>query len=111
MENTIQSKVDLCISELIIPIEKSSQMKEKTVEKKLYSGYIIANIKKTNSLANAVLKSKCVNTLMGIPLKKSDICKIKQNLKKNAKTGNSRFSFCIGENVNIVNGPFETFNG
>jgi len=114
MENAVKAGVDKHIREIVIPVEKISKVirgKEVNVEKNLYPGYVIANIKKSDLLSNVIKRSQNVVSLMSRAISQRELEVIKHNAEQGKIVKESKDVFEVGENIEIIDGPFESFSG
>lgn len=105
------------IFNVIVPKEKKVKIKNgkrKTVEEKIYPGYVLVEMNVTDESWYVVRNTPRVTGFLGagttpIPVSKSDM----DDLKKRMEVGEPEFTvdFEIGANVKIVDGPFKGFEG
>ena len=114
LENAFKNGVEKYFKELVVPIEKTSRTKvgkSIKLEKKIYPGYIMVNINKTILVINVIRESKYVSCLMHSSVADSEFKRVKQSVEEGKFVSSLEDAFKVGENVKIVDGPFETFNG
>lgn len=121
IENEIEKNEELSknISNVLLPVEKVYKVrrgKKYAIDRNFYPGYIIieANlngktISDIESIPNVMNFLKTGNKI--IPLKNSEIDRILNKVDKEKDMTKYDIPFIIGENVQISDGPFKSFNG
>ncbi|MEK7080600.1 MAG: transcription termination/antitermination protein NusG [Patescibacteria group bacterium] len=105
------------IFNVIVPKEKKIKIKNgkrKTVEEKIYPGYVLVQMLVTDASWYVVRNTPRVTGFLGagtipIPVSKKDI----DDLMKRMEVGEPEFTidFEVGASVKIVDGPFKGFEG
>ncbi|MBU0576599.1 transcription termination/antitermination protein NusG [Patescibacteria group bacterium] len=105
------------IFNVIVPKEKKIKIKNgkrKTVEEKIYPGYVLVEMIVTDSSWYVVRNTPRVTGFLGagttpIPVSKADM----DDLKKRMEVAEPEFTidFEIGANVKVTDGPFKGFEG
>ncbi len=105
------------IFNVIVPKEKKIKIKNgkrKTVEEKIYPGYVLVQMLVTDASWYVVRNTPRVTGFLGagttpIPVSKKDI----DDLMKKMEVGEPEFTidFEVGASVKIVDGPFKGFEG
>jgi len=105
------------IFDVIVPKEKKIKIKNgkrKTVEEKIYPGYVLVQMVVTDESWYVVRNTPRVTGFLGagttpIPVSVSDMA----DLMKRMEMGEPEFTidFEIGANVKVVDGPFKGFEG
>lgn len=120
-ENILQriKGVDMAdkIFDVIVPKEKMIEIKNgkrKVVEKKIFQGYVIIQMKLTEDTWYVVRNTPGVTGFVGTtttpsPVSEAEIKKIFKRMGK--KDASFDITYEIGEVVNIVDGPFKGFDG
>lgn len=120
-ENILQriKGVDMAdkIFDVIVPKEKMIEIKNgkrKVVEKKIFQGYVLIQMKLTEDTWYVVRNTPGVTGFVGTtttpsPVSETEIKKIFKRMGK--KDASFDITYEIGEVVNIVDGPFKGFDG
>ena len=105
------------IFNVIVPKEKKIKIKSgkrKTVEEKIYPGYVLVEMMVTDESWYVVRNTPRVTGFLGagttpIPVSKADM----DDLKKRMEVAEPEFTidFEVGANVKIIDGPFKGFEG
>jgi len=105
------------IFDVIVPKEKKIKIKNgkrKTVEEKIYPGYVLVQMVVTDESWYVVRNTPRVTGFLGagttpIPVSKADM----DDLAKRMETGEPEFTidFEIGAEVKVIDGPFKGFEG
>ena len=105
------------IFNVIVPKEKKIKIKNgkrKTVEEKIYPGYVLVEMMVTDESWYVVRNTPRVTGFLGagttpIPVSKADM----DDLKKRMEVAEPEFTidFEVGANVKIIDGPFKGFEG
>jgi len=105
------------IFDVIVPKEKMIEIKNgkrKVVEKKIFQGYVLIQMKLTEDTWYVVRNTPGVTGFVGTTTTPSPVSEveIKKILKRMGKKDASfDITYEIGEVVNIVDGPFKGFDG
>jgi transcriptional antiterminator NusG len=102
---------------VMVPKEKQIEIKNgkrKVVEKKIFQGYVLVEMKMTEDAWYIVRNTPGVTGFVGsgtepTPMSSSEISKIKKRMGVSDPKHN--IDFTMGEVVNIVDGPFKGFDG
>jgi transcriptional antiterminator NusG len=105
------------IFDVIVPVEEEVQVKDgkkKVAKKRVYPGYVIVQMKLTDDSWYVVRNTPGVTGFVGsgnkpIPLHESEVKAILRQM--GVEEAKPKVDFEIGENVRIINGPFENFIG
>lgn len=105
------------IFDVIIPKEKQIEIKNgkrKIVEKKIFQGYALVEMKLTDETWYIIRNTPGVTGFVGsgtepTPVSDSEIAKIKKRMGVEEPKHN--IDFAIGEVISIVDGPFKGFDG
>lgn len=108
--------VDL-IFDVVVPTEEEIEIKEgkrKTVEKRVFPGYILVQMVLTEESWYVVRNTPGVTGFVGMgndptPLREEEVAKILNRMEEGAPK--VKFDFRIGERVRIRSGPFADFPG
>ena len=118
IEQRVQS-VDMAdkIFAVIVPKEKMIEIKNgkrKVVEKKIFQGYVLVDMKMTEDAWYIVRNTPGVTGFVGTgidptPVSEDEIKKIKKRM--GVEEPKHHIDFSMGEVVNITDGPFKGFDG
>lgn len=105
------------IFDVMVPKEKQIEIKNgkrKVVEKKIFQGYVLVEMKLTDETWYIVRNTPGVTGFVGsgtepTPVSEAEIAKIKKRM--GVDDPKHSIDFAIGEVVSIVDGPFKGFDG
>ena len=105
------------IFEVIVPKEKKIKIKSgkrKTVEEKIYPGYVLVEMIVTDDSWYVVRNTPNVTGFVGVgttpvPVSKAEIDHLKKRMGVEAPR--YKIEVKIGDNVKIIDGPFKDFDG
>ncbi len=105
------------IFQVLVPKEKMIEInngKRKVVEKKIFQGYVLVNIKLSEDAWYIVRNTPGVTGFVGSgnepsPVEDEEIEKIMKRMGK--KDPKHKIDFKVGEVVGIIDGPFKGFDG
>jgi len=105
------------IFEVIVPTEEEIEIKNgqrRTVNKKVYPGYVLVKMQMDDDSWYVVRNTPGVTSFVGMgtkptPLGDSEVFAIKTQMT--AEAPRIKLSLAVGDNVRIVDGPFQDFEG
>ena len=105
------------IFEVIVPTEEEIEIKNgqrRTVNKKVYPGYVLVKMKMDDDSWYVVRNTPGVTSFVGMgtkptPLGDNEVSAIKTQMT--AEAPRVKLSLAVGDNVRIVDGPFQDFEG
>jgi transcriptional antiterminator NusG len=105
------------IFEVLVPREKMIEIKNgkrRVVEKKIFQGYVLINMKLSEDTWYVVRNTPGVTGFVGsgnepTPVEKDEIEKI--NKRMGREQPKYQINFTVGDVVNIIDGPFKSFDG
>lgn len=105
------------IFDVIVPKEKQIEIKNgkrKVVEKKIFQGYVLVEMKMTEDAWYIVRNTPGVTGFVGSgtdpsPVSEREISKIKKRM--GVEDPKHHIDYVVGEVVNITDGPFKGFDG
>jgi transcriptional antiterminator NusG len=114
-------KPDL-FGEILVPSEKVVELvkgKKKTSSRKFFPGYILVNMKLNNETWHIVKSTPKVTGFLGgatdpsaiPPISESEVREITHQMAEGAVKPKPKVLFEQGENVKVIDGPFQDFNG
>lgn len=108
------------VPQVLIPMEKYYQMREgKKIakERNFYPGYVLIEAQLDGELADTIKNVPSVIGFLGeqgnpVPLRESEVNRILGKVDEmSAKGETMSYNFYVGENVKVMDGPFNGFNG
>jgi transcriptional antiterminator NusG len=107
------------LGQVIVPVETVYEVKngEKTQrERKLYPGYILAQMKVSKEMWHAVKATpRIIGFISGahdpVSLSEHEVQKILGQMEEGAKAPKAVTTFQDGDQVRVIDGPFKNFNG
>ena len=113
----IAGKKNNLFGEILVPTEKVMELikgKRQTVERRLFPGYVLAQIAFNEESWNLLRSIPKVIGLLGQERNVPSVIP-EEDVRKIVETGmaapRARMLFVVGENVRIVDGPFRDFTG
>ena len=106
--------------DILVPQENVTKVvkgKRSTRAKKFFPGYIFVQMDMTEDAWHLVRSSSKVTGFVGTgkgrppELSAEEVARITQQIETGAETARTRANFEVGENVNVIDGPFSNFNG
>ncbi|MHB8646885.1 MAG: transcription termination/antitermination protein NusG [Thermomicrobiales bacterium] len=105
------------IFEVIVPTEEEIEIhngQRRTVNKKVYPGYVLVKMKMDDDSWYVVRNTPGVTSFVGMgtkptPLRDDEVSTIKDQMT--AEAPRVKLSLAVGDNVRIVDGPFQDFEG
>tara|TARA_E500000331_G_scaffold29383_1_gene24714 strand:+ start:1702 stop:2232 length:531 start_codon:yes stop_codon:yes gene_type:complete len=114
-----KDKIEDKIVEIYVPTHEVTEIKRgkrTQKEKKYFPGYILVKMEMNKDLYHMIKNIQKVSGFLGpsgnpVPIPDSDIQKLMGEVKDGVKQSVTGLSFDIGEKVQVVDGPFASFNG
>ena len=105
------------IFEVIVPTEEEIEIhngQRRTVNKKVYPGYVLVKMAMDDDSWYVVRNTPGVTSFVGMgtkptPLRDDEVITIKQQMT--AEAPRIKLTLAVGDNVRIVDGPFQDFEG
>ena len=120
LKETIKSKeLGEKISDVLVPIHEVTEVKRgKRVQrkKKYFPGYVLIKSEMNNDLYHMIKSIKKVSGFLGtkgvpVPVSDKEIEKILGQIKDGVAQPKSAIDYSVGEKVQVIDGPFASFNG
>ena len=120
LKETVKIKeLDEKISEVLVPMHEVTEVKRgKRVQrkKKYFPGYVLIKSEMNNDLYHMIKNIKKVSGFLGskgvpVPVSDQEIEKILGQIKDGVAQPKSSIEYIIGEKVQVIDGPFASFNG
>ena len=113
-----------CIAEVVVPTEKiiepaksgEKRAATRTVTRKFYPGYVMLRMSMTDHVQYLIQSIQKVTGFVGgknrpAPMSDEDAQRILTRMETSHEQPRPRFNFERGDEVRVVDGPFEGFNG
>src|SRR5260370_21787344 len=105
------------IRQVLVPMEdeiESKDGKRRHVQKRIFRGYILGRMARSNESWFVVRNTPGVTRFVGsanspVPLQEKEVRAIQKQMKQEAPK--IRVEFAVGESVRVVDGPFTDFHG
>jgi len=118
-EEVKKAKIEDKIEEIIVPTHDVTEVKRgKRVQrkKKYFPGYVLVKMDMDNQLYHLIKNIKKVSGFLGqkgtpAPVSEEEIKKIMGQIKDGLVDSKSGITYNIGEKVQVIDGPFASFNG
>ena len=118
-EEVKKAKIENKIEEIIVPTHDVTEVKRgKRVQrkKKYFPGYVLVKMDMDNQLYHLIKNIKKVSGFLGqkglpVPVSEQEIQKIMGQIKDGLVDSKSGITYTVGEKVQVIDGPFASFNG
>jgi transcriptional antiterminator NusG len=118
-EEAEKAKISDKIEEIVIPTHDITEVKRgKRVQrkKKYFPGYVLIKSEMDNNIYHMIKNIKRVTGFLGskgvpVPVSDKEIEKILGQIKDGVAQPKSSIEYVIGEKVQVIDGPFASFNG
>jgi len=118
-DESIKAKIKDKIEEIIVPTHDVTEVKRgKRVQrkKKYFPGYVLVKMDMDNQLYHLIKNIKKVSGFLGqkglpVPVSEQEIQKIMGQIKDGLVDSKSGITYTVGEKVQVIDGPFASFNG
>ena len=118
-EESEKAKISDKIEEIIVPTHDITEVKRgKRVQrkKKYFPGYVLIKSEMDNNIYHMIKNIKKVSGFLGskgtpVPVSDKEIEKILGQIKDGIAQPASSVEYSIGEKVQVIDGPFASFNG
>ena len=114
-----KSKISEKIEEIVVPTHDITEVRRgKRVQrkKKYFPGYVLIKSEMDNGLYHMIKNIKKVSGFLGskgvpVPVSDQEIEKILGQIKDGVAQPKSTIEYIVGEKVQVIDGPFASFNG
>jgi transcriptional antiterminator NusG len=120
-EQAVQKNIAALIEEVVVPVEEVTEVrrgKKVSAERKFFPGYVMVKMELTDETWHMVKNTAKVTGFLGgggkgrpVPITEREAESIFAQVRDGIEHPKSTISFETGENVKIVDGPFESFVG
>ena len=114
-----KAKISDKIEEIVVPTHDITEVKRgKRVQrkKKYFPGYVLIKSEMDNDIYHMIKNIKKVSGFLGskgipVPVSDKEIEKILGHIKDGVAQPKSTIEYSVGEKVQVIDGPFASFNG
>ena len=107
------------IADVMVPTEEVVEVRRGAkvqAERKFFPGYILVNMELTDAAWSVVQSQPRVTGFLGgkgrpVPITNAEAERLIKQMDEGVERPRSTLSFDVGEEVRVVEGPFESFNG
>ena len=107
------------IADVMVPTEEVVEVRRGAkvqAERKFFPGYILVNMELTDAAWSVVQSQPRVTGFLGgkgrpVPITNAEAERLIKQLDEGVERPRSTLSFDVGEEVRVIEGPFESFNG
>lgn len=118
-ETAVQKGLSDQIEDVLVPTEEVAEMrrgKRVSVERRFMPGYVLIKMNMNDATFNLVKSIQKVTGFLGpqgkpLPLRDSEVENIISQVEEGVQRPKSSVVYQIGEQVRVVDGPFESFMG
>jgi len=118
-EEAEKAKISDKFEEIIVPTHNVTEVKRgKRIQrkKKYFPGYILIKSEMDNNIYHMIKNIKRVSGFLGskgipVPVSNTEIEKILGEIKDGVAQTKSAIEYSVGEKVQVIDGPFASFNG
>ena len=117
-EEAEKAKITEKFEEIVVPTHDVTEVKEEkcTKKKKFFPGYVLIKSEMDNNIYHMIKGIKKVSGFLGSkgmpsPVSEKEIEKILGQIKDGVTQGQSGIEYSVGEKVQVIDGPFASFNG
>ncbi len=117
-EKVRQKKMEENFGEILIPQENVVELvkgKKQTRARKFFPGYMFVQMKMNDASWHLVKSASKVTGFLGnlkpTPVPENEVMRITRQMETGAEKPKAKISFSVGENVTVIDGPFNNFNG
>jgi transcriptional antiterminator NusG len=120
-EQAVQKNIADLIEEVVVPVEEVTEVrrgKKIQAERKFFPGYVMVKMELTDATWHMIKNTAKVTGFLGhggkgrpVPITEKEADAIFAQVRDGIVHPAAQISFEIGENVKIIDGPFESFVG
>ena len=107
------------IADVMVPTEEVVEVRRGAkvqAERKFFPGYILVNMELTDAAWSVVQSQPRVTGFLGgkgrpVPITNAEAERLIKQMDEGVERPRSTLSFDVGEEVTVIEGPFESFNG
>lgn len=118
-DQAVQQDLDRFVQEILVPVEEVTEVrkgKKVTSERKFFPGYVLAKMVMNDVTYHLVKNTPKVSGFLGAggkpaPITQKEVDRIMQQVEEGIERPKSAIVYEIGEEVKVIDGPFESFVG
>lgn len=118
-EQALSHGLDDQIEDVLVPTEEVVEVRRGTkvqAERKFFPGYILVKMELTDSAWSLVQSQSRVTGFLGgkgrpVPITNAEAERLLKQMDEGVERPAATISFDVGEEVRVIDGPFESFNG
>ena len=118
-EEADKAKISDKIEEIVVPTHDVTEVKRgKRIQrkKKYFPGYVLIKSEMNDNIYHMIKGIKKVSGFLGskgipVPVSEKEIEKILGQIKDGVAQGQTGIEYSVGEKVQVIDGPFASFNG
>jgi transcriptional antiterminator NusG len=120
-EQAVQKNLASLIEEVVVPVEEVTEVrrgKKMQAERKFFPGYVMVKMQLSDATWHMVKNTAKVTGFLGgggkgkpVPITEKEAESIFAQVREGIDHPKSTVHFEVGENVKIIDGPFDTFTG
>ena len=118
-ESIVQQGLEDEIEEVLVPTEEVMEVrrgKKVKTEKRFMPGYVLVKMEMTDRAYLHVIDTNRVTGFLGpqgkpSPLREAEVSRILNVVEEGAERPRPTITFDVGEQIRVVDGPFESFSG
>ncbi|MFO0388702.1 MAG: transcription termination/antitermination protein NusG [Alphaproteobacteria bacterium] len=120
-EQAVQKNLTSLIEEVVVPVEEVTEVrrgKKVQAERKFFPGYVMVKMQLSDATWHMVKNTAKVTGFLGgggkgkpVPITEKEAESIFAQVREGIDHPKSTVHFEVGENVKIIDGPFDTFTG
>ena len=115
VQNSLQDEIE----EVLVPTEEVLEVrrgKKVQSERRFMPGYVLIRMKMTDKSYHLIKETNRVTGFLGqkgkpMPLSDDEVARILNQVEEGADKPRALVSYEVGEQVNVIDGPFEGFSG
>ena len=119
LEQAAANGLDDQIADVMVPTEEVVEVRRGAKvqsERKFFPGYILVNMELTDAAWSVVQSQPRVTGFLGgkgrpVPITNAEAERLIKQMDEGVERPRSTLSFDVGEEVRVIEGPFESFNG
>ncbi len=119
MDQAVQQDLDSFVEEILVPIEEVTEVrkgKKVTSERKFFPGYVLAKMVMNDVTYHLIKNTPKVSGFLGqsgkpFPITQKEVDRILQQVQEGVERPKAAITYEVGEEVKVIDGPFESFVG
>lgn len=119
LEQATANGLEEQIADVMVPTEEVVEVRRGAkvqAERKFFPGYILVNMELTDAAWSVVQSQPRVTGFLGgkgrpVPITNAEAERLIKQMDEGVERPRSTLSFDVGEEVRVIEGPFESFNG